>query len=248
MPFYKTQEPTRAFFDLFLKNTTDKEIPKDNRLHPMLPVELQNETIQDFLVRYYKRSGKDATEDLVEHYPCIVIQDFQPELNKMHLWGRDFLEGAIDIASGTREKIYFPIPLTYRYQVSVITERFNHVQSCMDWFLREYNFYRPDIFTFNKIETEEGFAGDVVKYMATFGEVPREDRYFEYVFNFDMDIYLHARAKKYTVDSEGAIVGGRFEDMITSIKLSLKRKDISTLMNVVSSEFDLSGIETISLD
>lgn len=246
MPFYKTYEVSKSFFDEFLKEAIKKTIQGDNREHPMVAIPLFTGETEDFMVRYYNRSGESSVEDVMEYYPSIVIQDFQPELDKSKLWGKDYIEGVIDEVSGTRELITLPVPLMYRFQVSVVTRRLKEVQSANDWFFDKFSFHRPDCFEFNKIETEEGIVADIVPYMVEFNQVPREDRRFEYAYYFTLNAFVHAKAKKYDFvipdggnDDEGSFVGGTFEDMVQKIKFVLKMQDFNTFERIIQHNFEL---------
>ena len=173
----------------------------------------------------------------MEYYPCIVIQDFQPELDKRLLYGKDYVDGYLDKVSGTRELITLPLPMMYRFQVSVVTRRLKEIQSANDWFMQNFSFQRPDCFEFNTIETEEGKIGDIVPYSANFGQVPREDKRFEYSYDFVLNTFIHARAKNYSI-VDGSIEGGNFEDILEGIKFSLKMQDMKTFERILQYEFD----------
>lgn len=240
MPFFKTYEVSKSFFDLFLKNSTKKSVIGDSlNQHPMLPIGLTTGGYKDFMVRYYNRSGENPTEDTLEYYPCIVIQDFQPEIDKTQLYGIDYVEGAIDELTGTRERIALPIPMMFKFQVSVVTRRLKDLQSSTDWFLQNFDFQRPGFFQFNSIDTEEGSVGDVVRYNCDFSEVPREDGRFEVAYTFTLKPYIHAKSKTYNIDPNGNITGGNFGDMVEKIKLSLKLKDFSTFEKILQYNFEL---------
>ena len=237
MPFIKTHEVPEAFFGIFLKEAVEKNIQGDNRKHPMLSLPLHTGGNEDFMVRYYNRSGESSIEDVMEYYPCIVIQDFQPELDKRLLYGKDYVDGYLDKVSGTRELITLPLPMMYRFQVSVVTRRLKEIQSANDWFMQNFSFQRPDCFEFNTIETEEGKIGDIVPYSANFGQVPREDKRFEYSYDFVLNTFIHARAKNYSI-VDGSIEGGNFEDILEGIKFSLKMQDMKTFERILQYEFD----------
>lgn len=247
MPFIKTHEVSEGFFKEFLKETTKKTIQGDNREHPMVSISLLTGEIKDFMVRYYNRSGESSMEDVMEYYPSIIIQDFQPELDKSRLWGKDYIEGIIDEISGTRELITLPIPLIYQFQVSVVTRRLKEIQGANDWFFNKFSFQRPDCFQFNELETEEGIAADIVPYTVEFNQVPREDRRFEYSYTFRLTAFVHAKAKEYDfvipvggTEDDGTFVGGTFKDMIQKIKSTLEVQDYSTFERIVQNNFELS--------
>ena len=240
MPFFKTYEVSKSFFDIFLSGSVKKSVNGDSlQQHPMLPIELTTGGERDFMVRYYNRSGETSTEDTLEYYPCVVIQDFQPEIDKTQLYGIDFIEGFVDEMTGTREMIKLPIPMVFRFQVSVVTRRLKDLQSSTDWFLRKFDFQRPSWFTFNKIQTDEGEIGDVVNYTISFTEVPREDGRFEVAYTFTLKPYIHAKSSVYSIDAQGNITGGNFQDMVEKIKISLKLKDFSTFEKILQHNFEI---------
>lgn len=229
MPFFKTHEVSNAFFKFFLDQTAKKQIEGDNREHPMLAVPLYTGETVDFMLRYYKRSGESSIEDVMEYYPCIVIQDFQPEIDKTKLYGRGYIEGMYDAINKTREYISLPIPLTYKFQVSVVTRRRKEVQGANDLFFQMFDFQVPDCFEFNRIETEEGFVADIVPYRASWGEVPREDRRFENAYDFTLDTHVHAKFKDYTYDENLGFIGGNFRDALERINLTLHTKSFDSI-------------------
>jgi len=241
MPFIKTHEVGEAFFNLFLDKATQKKVAGDSlNYHPMLPVTLYSGVDKDFMVRYYNRSGESSIEDTLEYYPCIVIQDFQPELDRSIVFGKDYIEGIVDELSGKTELITLPIPMSYRFQVSSVTRRLSEVQGAQDWFLNTFNFQRSDCFEFNKLETDEGYVADIVPYSVSFANVPREDGRFEYSYDFKLSTFIHAKSKQYTFSEEGGYTGGNFEDMVESIKFALNMKNISTFEQILQTEFEIN--------
>jgi len=243
MPFTKTHQVPKEFFNFFLSKATKKPISGDNRQHPMLPIELHTGGTEDFMVRYYKKGGESSAEDVREFYPCFVIQDFQPEIDKRRLWGRDYIDGIYDDVNKTTEKIILPIPFMYKFQVSVVAKRKREIDSANDWFMQNFSLHRPDCFTFNSFDTDEGKVGDIVPYRIEFTEIPREDRRFEYAYDFTLDTTIHARAKTYTASEEdgefNGFVGGNFEDALEKIKLTLKVGDLTGLKEVVYQNFEV---------
>ena len=245
MPFVKTHEVTAAFFDFFLTKAVKKTVSWDNRQHSMIPIQIHTGEMQDFLVRYYNRSGENSVEEMKETFPCVVIQDFQPEVDKTKVYGKGWLEGAIDEVSGTRELITLPIPMTFKFLVSGVTNRRKHMESLSDWFMEHLTLHVPGCFVFNKLETDEGFVGDIVPYTCEQSTVPRDDNRFEYQYSFDLDTFVHARAKDYTFgipvgETEGVFMGGTFEDMVETIRISLSIKDYRSINKVLQHNFELT--------
>lgn len=236
MPFLKTREVPNEFFNLFLNRATDKQIIGDNRFHPMLPITVKEET-KDFLVRYFNRSGESGVEDLMEYVPCVIIQDFQPELNRTRLFGMSYETGYFDKDTNKLEKIYLPIPYTYRFQVSAITGRLSDNYAIQDWFNEEFLFNSNGFFMMNQLLTEEGTIGDVVPYIVEMQDVPREDNRFESSYMFTLQTYLHAKAKNYSIDDAGNIIGGNFEDVYQKLSLKLSQRDLKGYKELLHEEF-----------
>lgn len=243
MPFFKTHEVPKEFFNLFLIKAIKKKIAGDSlNEHPMLQVPLHTGETSDVMFRYYKRSGESSVEDTMSYFPSISVQDFQPEINRQLLWGKDYVEGMIDEVNSRRELIYLPIPMIYRFQLSAVTKRLKEVQGVQDWFMQNFHFQRPDCFEFNCIETDEGKVFDAVDYMAYFGEIPREDGKFEYGYDFTLKVFVHAKSKmyKFASTSGGEIIGGNFVDTVEKIKFALKMQRITDFERILQYEFELT--------
>ena len=251
MAFTKTQDIPRSFMELFYKPAVKKPIKGDNREFPMLAIKRKDGEDKDFLVRYYKRGGSNQLEELKAIYPCIVIQDFQPEIDTSIVFAKNWIEGAVDEIRGLREKIYLPIPVTYRFQVSSVTDYLKDIQAANDWFQQNFTFSGTGFFLFNKQQTALGLAGDVVRYKSEFEEVPRDDFRFEYTYTFELFGFLHAQFKNYFYDENtGEFVNGdpetktpdgteSFEAMVERLKLSLYASNILGTNKVLQHNFIL---------
>lgn len=242
MPFFKAHEIPNAFFKIFLDKAEEKLITGDYRQHPMLTIPLSTGADEDFLVRYFNRSGESGVEDFMQYFPCIVIQDFQPELDKSRLWGKDWVEGYYHNATSMREVISLPIPLKYQFQVSVVTRRLREIHGSQDWFYQNFTFNRPDCFIMNGLETEEGLVGDVVPYQVELQNVPRDDNRFENSYMFTLDTYLNAQHRDYIIQDDddivgGVVIGGNFQDAIEKVKLSLNVMDLKKYKESVYEAF-----------
>ena len=252
MPFTKTHQVLEEFFKVFFKEATEKPLEGDNRTHPFIPIELHsNQGVKDFMLRYYKRSGDSGVESVADYYPCVVIQDFQPEIDKTKLFGLPYVEGVLDELRGKREIIYFPIPLMYKFQVSGVTRRLRDVHSLNDWFMSNFDMEGAGFLLMNSIPTEEGDVGDVVRYDIEFNEVPREDGRFEYVYDFTLHTYLHAKAKESTfvipsgsAIEAGSFEGGNFGDVIEKIKMNLQQLDYNEVKSTIIENFDIENSES----
>lgn len=251
MAFTKTQDIPRCFMELFYTPAVKKPVKGDNREFPMLAINKTDGGYKDFLVRYYKRGGSNRLEELKAIYPCIVIQDFQPEIDTSIVFAKNWVEGAVDEIRGRREKIYLPIPVTCRFQVSAVTDYLKDIQASNDWFQRNFTFSGAGFFLFNKQQTALGLAGDVVRYKAEFEDVPRDDFRFEYSYTFELFGFLHAQFKNYYYDEiKDEFINGdpetkepdgtdSFEDMLESLKVSLYASNILGTNKVLQHNFIL---------
>ena len=110
MPLTKTYQVLEQFLKEFKKDSTDKPIPGEgSRVFPFIPIETMGGVTVDFLLRYYNRSGESSVEDVREFYPCIIIQDFAPEIDKSFQFGKTFVEGVYDEVNKKREYVSLPI-------------------------------------------------------------------------------------------------------------------------------------------
>lgn len=245
MPFFKTHQPLEQFIKQFTDGTTPKTITGEgDRTFPMLPVTLFTGEVTDFLVRYYNRSGESSIEDVREYYPCIVIQDFIPEIDRTKLWDKDWLEGYYDEVSQTRDYITLPIPMIFKFQVSAVTKRQKEKAGVNDWFLEKFMCNDPKFFEFNKLQTDDGFVADITPYRVNTTEIPRMDGRFEYVYDFILETYIHAKSKSYifvTDEDENptGVSGGDFRDTLEKIKASLSMGNLKDLETVLQHEFEL---------
>lgn len=227
---HKVSDVSSQFFNLFLEETVEESIVGDTRVHPMLQIP----TTQKTMVRYYKRSGESSVEDLKEYYPCIVIQDFKPKVNKEIVFGKDWMEGVIDTIKKQVEIVYLPVPMIFRYQVSSITGRRKDDEVIYDWFLSKFSFNVPASFEFNKFTTQDyGYVADFVPYKCSFSEIPREDGRFESVYDFELKLFLHAKSKKATFVQGVGFSGGNFGDYLDKIDLVLYSNAISNVENLL---------------
>ena len=236
MPFYKPYEVTKEFVNIFLEGTIQSPMDGDSERQsfPFLVLD-DGYTGRDIkaLVRYYKRSGESAVEDFQEYYPCIVIQNFMPEIDKSRVWGKGTVEGAINEIEGTTELISLPIPLKYRYQVSAVTKRQSDIEAIFAWFLERFTYeVGGDCLELNKIVSpEHGIIADIVPYTFNFHEVERmNDKRFEYVFTFTLMPWVHLRKPKNL-------------PYICDILVSLQQQGISGATNTFVEKFNINLFE-----
>lgn len=241
MPFTKTHQPFEQFVLQFTKDTEQKPISGEgSRLFPMLPLELFTGETADFMVRYYKRSGESSAEDVREYYPCIILQDFAPEIDSSMVWDKDWIEGFYDEVRQKRDKVYLPIPMTYKFQVSAVTKRKKESSGVNDWFLANFISNAPNFFEMNRFESSEGVVADIVPYSITATELERDDGRFETVYDFMLKTFIHAKAKSYIfVSDEVGYSGGNFEDTLEKLTVALEMGNLKNLETVLQHEFYL---------
>lgn len=241
MPFTKTFQVLDQFVKEFTKESTSKPISGEGaRLFPFIPIEDPTGNSVDFLVRYYKRSGESAVEDVREFYPCIIIQDFAPKINSAIQWGKDYVEGVYDEVKKQREYVYLPIPMMFQFQVACVTKRKKESKGAEDWFLGKFQYGTAKFFEFNKIVSPEGFVADIVPYSVDSTEVEREDGRFETIYDFTLETFIHARAKSYIfVNEQEGFSGGNFSDTLEKLTVALSMGNIKDLETVLQYEFEV---------
>ena len=219
--------------DGFLKEFTRRGFyrPEDvNKDRPYVAIETFNGNV-DFLVKYFNRSGESSAEDLQEEYPCIVIQDFTPVPNAKYRWGRDWIDGFYDKISGKTEQLFLPVPLLFRFQVTAITRKFSEKSGIIDWFYQHLMPSGVDFFEFNKVASEHGFVADIVPYKVTTNETELTDGRFFINYDFELETFIHFKAKSYTfVSNEVGFSGENFKDALEKISLSLETMSYDSLI------------------
>lgn len=209
----KTYQVVEQFVKQFTDKATMKQLSGDKREFPFIPINIYGDKEVDFLVRYFNRSGESSIEDYREYYPCIVIQDFPPEIDKQRLWGKNWVEGVYDEVNKKREMVILPIPMNFKFQVSCITRRKKENMGANDWFLQNFISGTQDFFTFNKVDYGDGFVGNVVPYNVDISNITREDGRFEYVYDFSIKTFIHIHQKNYIfvketgVNNTGVVTG-----------------------------------------
>lgn len=241
MPLTKTYQVLEQFLKEFKKDSTDKPIPGEgSRVFPFIPIETMGGVTVDFLLRYYNRSGESSVEDVREFYPCIIIQDFAPEIDKSFQWGKTFVEGVYDEVNKKREYVSLPIAMNFRFQVSSVTKRKKESFGSTDWFLERFVSGGQDFFEFNKIQSEEGFVADIVPYSVNSTDIERGDGRFETVYDFTLKTFIHAKVKSYIfVPEQEGFSGGVFYDTLEKLKLSLSMGNLKDLETVLQYEFEI---------
>lgn len=198
MEFSSIYEVDEQFFLQFLNEAEQKELPDqpDGTTSPFL--KLATQYAEDFytLLRYAKRSGGEALEEHGVYYPCITINSEAPQVSKKRmLFVKDWFLGGFDIINATVDQIFMPIPLDFRYQVSVACYKKSERDAIEEWFLRKFNYHRiGNGMLLNVTETEEGDLGVAVPFSVATQEVGREDGVFEKIFDFTLETFVHLKA------------------------------------------------------
>ncbi len=198
MPEFKNfNEVDREFYNLFLRKAVSKIIPPVKSAQPYIPIVTHKEEVVDVLVRFFKRSGGSQIEEFAAAYPVISIQNFSPVVDpQRNIKSREYYEGGFYTTDeGDREgsKIFFPIPLIFRYQVAIASRYESHHNALLEWFYRTFHFYHTEpCFLMNTVETlDSGKLGTVVPYKVTMNDVPREDKFYEANFEFELKPFVH---------------------------------------------------------
>lgn len=192
MELVSTQDVTREFIKVFLEGTTLKTLAGEQVPFHVLT---KGAGTIDVLVRYFNRGGATGVTELPEYYPVIVIQDFPPELNKSLVRVKDWVEGAVDIETGKVEKLNFPIPMTFRYQVSIVTSKKTDSDVITDLMYKKFGAGAlNECFLFNKVNfVEHGDVGLPVPYSSMVKQINREDGRTEWAVDYTLKTFVHLR-------------------------------------------------------
>lgn len=208
-------EVNREFFNLFLSKATVKAFAGENC--PFIEVPKGAGTV-DVLVRYYNRGGRTGVTELPEKYPCIVIQDFSPELDTRRSVSKDWIEVAKDTTTKKVEVVRWPIPLSIRYQVSVFSTVKTDNDALTDYLFRTFGAGSNNAcFMFKKATVPNmGEVGIPVPYRVATTTVDREDNRFEWVIDYTVFPYVHLNPVEW-------------HDYIEKITVNLAAKDLETV-------------------
>lgn len=188
MPFFRSQEVKDQFYLTFLNEAVQTPLFG----MPQYFIAAMGVGFPNILLRFFNRGGASQVEQFHEYYPCIVIQDFVPELDRQRLVPKDWVEGAVNYADSEVQKVYLPIPFNFRFQVSAVVDNTTHMASIFDWFVRKFEAIDGQgFFLFNKVDSPDfGLLGDVVPYTVNYTSLERNDGRHEYVFDFTLKTNL----------------------------------------------------------
>lgn len=223
MEFSSINEVNREFINLFLGKSTQRHLPNEEVTSPFIAITTYNNEVIQVLLRHYNKGGAKKHTENYGYYPVIVIQPFTPVPDpKRNIWVKDWIEGGYKYATTEEEEstgsiIYFPIGLTFKYQISVITEFEHHKDAVDTWFYKNFDITKTEAcFLMNQTETEEdGNLGVAVPYKVEVTNLGiRDDRRYETIYDFTLDPFIHL---KDSVDNIQLV-----EEVVTTLTLKLK--------------------------
>lgn len=159
--------------------------------------------------RYARKSSYDYSEEQDNQtYPCIVIQDFTPQLKEE--WYIDMRQYFGGLSSdGLRGYLYNrPVWMSFKYDVSIAAKGYTEFVAMQDYFLKHFVYGLKLIF--NKRLSGEATVGDVVPYEIRETDIPRTDGVYEKNYEFTLSAWV------YPQDAEEV-------ETITEVVLELKR-------------------------
>lgn len=226
MELASIQEVNDGFFDLFLSKAVAKAFAGENC--PFIPVPKGAGTI-DLLVRYYNRGGRTGKTELPEKYPVLVIQDYTPEFDATRVKVKDWLEVAVNTTDKEVQVVTLPMPLTFNYQVSLVSTIKTDNDALMDYMFKNFGVGAVNqCLMFNKqiVPVIGGEVGVPVPYRTSVNTIDREDGRFEWAITYTLMPFVHIKPAEW-------------EPYIEQIKMVLKTKD--TDENQIVFEFLVQG-------
>lgn len=213
MELNSTTEVNTEFFKLFLSKATSKAFAGENC--PFIEVPKGAGTV-DVLVRYYNRGGATGVTELPEKYPCLVIQDYPPEFDAARVRVKDWIENTVNTTTKKVQVIKFPMPLTFRYQVSLFSTSKSDHDAITDYMFRTFGAGSINgCFMLKPVATDNiGELGIPVPYRSSVATIDREDNRFEWAVDYTLFPFVHLQPAEW-------------KDYIEEIKLVLESFDPS---------------------
>lgn len=177
------------------------------------PLTLVDRKGESFIVpiRPERKSERDYTEETVEAYPIISIQDTLPtpmmdrnnykELRISRFRDTDN-DGKDDSATVYPEPQWYDVTFT----VSAAAKSMSHLDAINDWFAKTFDHSLDAYFVFNPIPVE-GYSdplGDLVKYTLDYNDSPRTDGVYETSYTFNLRFNAHFK-DPYDVEVGGTV-------------------------------------------
>jgi len=159
--------------------------------------------------RYAKKSGFDyVEEDDNQIYPCIVIQDYSPELRDS--WFVDLKKYLGEFSEdGLKAYLYQrPIWMDFRYDVSICAKNYFEYKALQQSFLRQFQTQGRLILDKTDLGVN-GEVGEVVPFKVIATDIPRGDGVSETNYEFSLAVWLAPTTKEEV-------------DVVTSIILNIE--------------------------
>lgn len=140
---------------------------------------------QEVHTRYARKSSYDYSEEQDNQiYPCIVIQDYTPELKED--WFIDMRQYFGGLSSdGLKGYLYRkPVWMTFKYDVSIVSKSYLEFIAMQDYFLQHFVYGTG--FIFDKKFAGDETVGDVVLYKIRETDIPRTDGLYEKNYEFTL--------------------------------------------------------------
>lgn len=228
--FIRPNDVDKEFYNLFLGNATPGSLPNETGTFPFLQLTTHKNTTVDVLVRYAKRSGKYEYEDLNTYYPCLSIMNFTPEKDKQRaIFNKNYFIG--NLTATTADKIFFPVPLNFTYQVSAVANQESDFEAICNYMLVNFEeAHNANCFLLNKVTTTEGDLGDVVPYTLSMQDQTREDGRFERDYTYTLKTYLHVKPNitadfidtiGFSIETPKQILSDLYDSVIENFSINL---------------------------
>jgi hypothetical protein len=165
---------------------------------------------------------KARLKRLKSFYPCIVIQNFAPELDRTRALAKEDILGATNNAGTQTQQDYLPIPFTFKYVISAVSRRKKEIDAIHEWMISTFDFQRTyGHLMFKKTTTTfDGDLGVVVPFTSRISDVPRSDGRFEYSYFMDLKPSIHIKTAEW-------------KDHITQIDFDLTIRSRDKLVEVI---------------
>lgn len=209
-----------------------------------------NGSLKDIPCRYARKSSYDYSEEQSNQvYPCIVIQDYTPELKEE--WYVDVRPYFGGLSSDCLKGFLYnrPVWMSFRYDVSIVSKSFTEFLAMQDHFLQ--NFVCKVGFLFNKRLTGENAVGDVVPYKVRETDIPRTDGVHEKNYEFTLSAWIYPQTPQEVELVQDIVltlirVSPDMEsDHVTEDGKVVITADEKEFSNVFKSQFTADEIETI---
>ena len=152
-------------------------------------------------IRYAKLSSVDLTEEKIETYPIISINDFAPKPRPGYYFPDTSRFGELrdtdnDVSPDTITEFYDPINLVFKYQVSIASKSQSQWDA-MKQYMTGFMYYNQKHFLFNQVTDFTDDLGDYVEYeIEHLSDNERRDGIFESIYEFTLYPYVYLKTPK----------------------------------------------------